>query len=258
MTDMPRQSETPATPMETEASKTRSLEIAFLVDADNLGQLQHLLREVGDSLEYQAKFSDGHTLQFHDIEEVLKQPNSRARSIVSLIAGATGPSKQSAYVVLKEQPSQWSSRPFGTNTSSSPSVEYTVAGTQKSVIYICDKLDEWTAGIRQWYSVFNSGVFALLLVAAAVAAPIWLWSNASPHLFSQAFLKAHGWLEGACIVALWIGEYWLFKLFPRATFAIGQGVKRYEFFVYLRRGLVGAFVVSLIASLLANWLTRHR
>jgi hypothetical protein len=243
--------------MQTEASKTRSLDIAFLVDADNMRQLQDVLRKVGDSFEYQVRFSDGHALQYHDIEEVLKQPNSRARSIVSIIAGATGRSKQSAYVVLKDQPSQSGSN-FGANTSSSPSVEYTLTGTQKDVIYIGDKLDEWTEGIRQGYSIFYSGVFQLLFTAAVIAFPIALWVYASPHLFLPAFLKAHDWVGLAFMASLWTGEYWLFKLFPRATFAIGQGARRHQFFTYLRTGVLGAFVLSLVASLLANWLTRPR
>lgn len=241
--------------MGTEASKTRSLDIAFLLDAENLTQLENTLKEIGDAIEYQVKFSDGHTLQFRSAEEVLKQPNSRARSIMSLIAGVSGRGKQSVYVVLKDPPK--SSSTFGNSAPSSPSVEYTITGTQKNVIYLGDRLDEWAAGIRQWYSVFYRGFLALVLFAAIVAGPIWLWNNASPHLFSPAFLKSHDWLQGASLVSLWVGVYWLFKLFPRATFGIGQGVKRHQFFVYLRTSVLLGFALSSLASVLANWLTAH-
>jgi hypothetical protein len=253
---MARQSEAPAPAMQTEASKTRSLEIAFLVDAEHLRQLENVLRQAGDSLEYQVKFSDGHTVQYHDIEDVLRQPNSQTRSIVSLIAGVTGRGKQSAYVVLKDKPAQ-SSFPLADGTSTSPSAEYTVNGTQKNVIYIGDKLDEWTAGIRQWYSVFDHGVPLLLLFGAIIVGPIWLWNNASSLLFSPTFLKSHSWLQGTTVVSLWVGIYWLFKLFPRATFAIGQGARRHQFFTYLRTAVLGTFILSVMASVLANWLTRH-
>ncbi len=118
-------------------------------------------------------------------------------------------------------------------------------------------MDEWTVEIRQWYSIFNRGVFLLVLFAAAFYAPIWLWDNASPQIFSQAFLKSHDWLQLVSIIALWVGEYWLLKLLPRTTFAIGQGVKRHQFFVYLRRGVLGAFVLSVLAKWLVNWLTRQ-
>ena len=243
--------------MQTEASKTRSFELAFLVDPEHLKQLERILQELGNSLEYQVKFSDGHTLQYHSLDEVLKQPNSRKKSIVSLIAGTTGRGKQSAFVVLKDKPASTSYSPLGDHTPATPSVEYTINGTQKDVVYVGEKLDEWVSGVRQWYSVFDNGIPLLLRVAAIVAGPIWLWSKASPHLFSAAFLKSHDWLPGATVFGMWAAIYWSFKLFPRATFAIGQGARRHQFFTYLRNGVLSAFVLSLLASLLANWVTSH-
>jgi hypothetical protein len=254
---MTPQNEAGGPTMRTEASKTRAFELAFLVDPEQLRQLERILRQVGDSLEYQVKFSDGHTLQYHDLGEVLKQPNSRARSIVSVIAGVTGRGKQSAFVVLKDKPVQSSYSPLGDRPSTPPSVEYTVNGTQKDVIYVGDKLDEWISGIRQWYSIFDRGIPLLLLVGAIILGPIWLWNSASPHLFSSAFLKSHDWLQGAIVVSLWVTIYWTFKLFPRATFAVGQGSQRHQFFTYLRNGVLGAFLLSVLASLIANWMTRH-
>jgi hypothetical protein len=257
LTAMALQNEAVSPAMRTEASKTRSFELAFLVDPEHLRQLERILRQVGDSLEYQVKFSDGHTLQYHDLEEVLKQPNSRARSIVSLIAGVTGRGKQSAFVVLKDTPTQPYYSPFGDRPSTAPSVEYTTNGTQKDVIYVGDKLDEWISGIRQWYSVFDRGIPLLLFVGAIIMGPIWLWNSVSPYIFSTAFLKSHDWLQGATVIGLWVAIYRSFKLFPRAAFAIGQGAQRHQFFTYLRNGVVGGFVLSLLASLLANWLTNH-
>jgi len=242
--------------MQTEASKTRSFEIAFVLDGASLKQLEGLLREVGEAVEYQVKFSDGHGLQFHGVDDVLRQPNSRTRSIVSLIAGVTARGKQSVYVVLKDPPYK-STGTFGV-PSSSPSVEYTITGTHKNVIYLGDKLDEWTNGIRQWYSALYRGVLSFALAAAVVLGPIWLWNSASRHLFSPAFLKAHDWLQLVGVGSLWVCIYWTFKLFPRATFAIGQGTTRHQFFKYLRNAVLGAFGLSLLASLLANWLTQHQ
>lgn len=254
---MTRQHEGVAPTMQTEASKTRSLDIRFLVDTERLRELETILREVGESFEYQVKFSDGHALQYHEMEEVLRLPNSNSRSIISVIAGVTGHNKQSAYVVLKDGTTQSSFSPIGDKTPSVPSVEYTINGSQKNVIFIGDKLDEWTAGIRQWYSICDHGLPALILGAGVIFGPIFFWSRVLQHLFSQPFLKAHDWLEGTVIVGLWVGIYWAFKLFPRATFAIGQGARRQQFFTYFRGTVLGAFALSLLASLLANWLTSH-
>ncbi len=228
--------------METEASKTRSLEIAFVVDAGLLRRLAEVLGEVGDTLEDTVRFSDGRTVQFHDIEDIIPQPNSKGRTIISLTAGASGRGKQSAFMVLRDNPS--------------PSVEYTVNGTQKNVIYFGEKLDEWTAGIREWCSLFLSGGPGIALVIALFLAPIFFWNNASPYLLSET-VRTGKWAKPIITTGLWVVEYLVVRLFPRTTFAIGQGRKRHWFFVYLRNGVLGAFLLSLFASLLASWLA-HR
>jgi hypothetical protein len=256
---MVRQGEAISPAMKTEASKTRSLEIAFVVSASDLEQLENILREIGDTFEYQVRFSDGHTLQYHDIADVLKQQNSQTRSIVSVIAGVTGPGKRSAYVVLKDGKSSHTSyQPFNNRSVSLPSIEYTVNGTQKDAIYVGDKLDEWTAGIRQWYSVFDRSLMQFLLAAIIIFGPIWLWNNASPYLFPSGFIKSHNWVEGVTVIGIWVAVFLTFKLFPRATFAVGQGVQRHQFTTYLRNSVLGAFLLSTLASLLANWLTRRQ
>jgi len=249
---MPRQSEAAIPTMDTEASKSRSLELAFVLNGEDVRRLESLLKEIGDSIEYQVKFSDGHALQYHSADEILKLSNSSARCIVSFIAGVKGRAKQSAYVVLKERITQSSG-----GNSQSPTIEYTINGTQKDVIYFGDKLDEWTLSVRQWYSAFYHGFLAVLLFLAVVLAPIFLWGSLAPRIFSDAFLKFHSWLQGATVVALWVGEYWLFKLFPRATFAIGAGVRRHEFFRFLRTSILAGFILSVLASLFANWLSAN-
>jgi len=45
--------------MENEASKTRSLDMAFVADAELLKRLDVVLSEVADKREYTVKFSDG-------------------------------------------------------------------------------------------------------------------------------------------------------------------------------------------------------
>src|SRR5258707_11603388 len=125
-----------------EASKTRTLDIAFVVNADLLRRLATILGETSDKLEYTVKFSDGTSVHYHDIEEVIGQPNSKERSIVSLIAGPADERVRSAYVNLKK--------------NGSPSVEYTINGTQRDVIYFADQLDDWVSAVRQWYSPFFS------------------------------------------------------------------------------------------------------
>src|SRR5882672_8305131 len=129
--------------MQNKASKTRTLDIAFVVTPDLLKRLAAILGETSDSLEYTVKFSDGTTVNYNKIADVIERPNSDERSIVSLIAGTADEQVKSAYVNLKN--------------SGSPSLEYTINGTQRDVVYFADQLDDWVAATRQWYSPFFSG-----------------------------------------------------------------------------------------------------
>ena len=134
--------------MKNEASKTRSLDIAFVVTPDLLKRLAVILGETSDTLEYTAKFSDGTSVHYNKIEDVIGQPNSDERSIVSLIAGTADETVKSAYVNPKK--------------NDSPSLEYTINGAQRDVIYFADQLDDWVAATRQWYSPFFSSKIWIL------------------------------------------------------------------------------------------------
>src|SRR5713226_4026215 len=72
--------------MKNEASKTRSLKIAFVVNAEHLRQLANVLGKASKQLEYTVGFSDGTSVRYGEVEEIIKLPNGE-RSITSLIAG---------------------------------------------------------------------------------------------------------------------------------------------------------------------------
>jgi len=117
--------------MENRASKTRSLNIAFVLSPDLLKRLGVILTEASETLEFTVRFADGTSVQYSRVAEIIEQPNSEHRSIVSLIAGTTGEGTPSANVVLKANAKE-----------SEPSVEYTLSGPQRSVVYLSDQLDD--------------------------------------------------------------------------------------------------------------------
>ncbi|HWY20845.1 MAG TPA: hypothetical protein VNX26_06455 [Candidatus Acidoferrum sp.] len=196
--------------------------------------------EAKAEVHYSVKFSDGGTVDFNSVEDIIMQPNAKERSIISLAVTAEG-QMYSAAIVLRGTPS--------------PSVEYTVKSTQIIVVYMAQKLDEWVSSMREWYSLFQVPAWGIALLAAAFYVPIFLWNNASPYLFTEG-LRTGKWTRTCFIVGLWVIEYLIVKLFPRATFAIGHGKKRHHFFTFLRNGVLGMFILSVIASVLANWMTR--
>jgi hypothetical protein len=231
--------------MQNEASKTRTLNIAFVVTPDLLKRLAGILGETSDSLEYTVKFYDGTSVHYAKIEDIIGQPNSGGWSIVSLIAGTANNTAKAAYVNLKKD--------------DFPSLEYTINGTQRDVVYFADQLDGWVTDVRQWYSLCISnpstsdfsGAFMLLLLVA-LAVPLIAWEHIS-GLYS-ALGKGHpySWVAIPALTAMWTAEYWILKLFPRGTFAIGQGERRHQFFIYMRRTVLTG--VALSALLRGLWM----
>ncbi len=214
--------------MRNEASKTRTLNIAFVVTPDLLKRLAVILGETSDTLEYTAKFSDGTSVHYNEIEDVIGQPNSYERSIVSLIAGTTDETVKSAYVNLKK--------------NDSPSLEYTINGAQRDVIYFADQLDDWVAATRQWYSPFFSGPSnpsgaGLILGLALFLLPLYVWDHISRLYVAVGKQGSYSWIGLPAIALMGVGEYWILKLFPRGTFAIGQGERRHQFFVWVQRAI---------------------
>lgn len=158
--------------MKNEASKTRSLKIAFVVNAEHLRRLATVLSEASKQLEFTVGFSDGTNVRYNDVEDIIKLPNSSEHSITSLIAGTQEEGNQTAYVTLRKPGRE------------SPSLEYTLTGPQRNVVYLGAQLDDWVAAIRQWYSVGHSSEMArLILVVAAVFGPLVAWGYAFQFLF---------------------------------------------------------------------------
>jgi hypothetical protein len=224
--------------MENEGSKNRTIDIAFLVDSENLQSLEKLLSEIKGERDYKVKFSDGSTIKYSEVDDVLGQPNSDKRFIVSLLASVEGNTGQSAFVSMRNDPE--------------PSVEYTINGPQRNVIYFADKLDDWIASSKQWYSVFYSSRLVLLPVIGAFILPFYLSDKAE-----TLFPAQKSWIGLTTIVAVIAAEIGFFKLFPRGTFTIGYGTKRHQMFNYVRSGLIVTFVLSIIAGLITNWLSGH-
>jgi len=234
--------------MKYEASKTRTLDIAFVIDAALLRRLSVILSEASKKLEYTVKYSDDTSVHYHDVEEVIGQPNSNERSIVSLIAGPADENGKSAYVNLKK--------------NDSPSLEYTINGVQRDVIYFADQLDDWVAAVRQWYSPFFSGPSTpsgagIVLLIAAGFLPIYVWDYISKLFGVLQKGGTYQWVALPAMIAMWVAEYFILKLFPRGTFALGQGERRHQFFIYVRRTVLFGSFLSVIIRVLWVLFTKH-
>jgi len=219
-------------------SKTRPANIDFVLDAEALRRPARVLDESGGTQEYAVKFADGRTVRFPNVEQVIGQPNTRENPIVSLIAGTPQPIS----IVFRGTPD--------------PTVEYTINGPQKEVIYLADKLDEWMSSIAGWYSWLRVPTYSLGVLAITICAPFLLWSYVLPHFFIDQTAR-HAWTKPCFFIACWILEWWATKLFPRAVFAIGQGERRYGALKKLRATFFVAIPSAIVLGWITTWLHDH-
>jgi len=231
--------------MDNRASKNRSLNIAFVLTPELLKRLAVILKEASEQLEFTVKFADGTSVAYTHIDEIIEQPNSDRRSIVGVIAGTAENGTPSANVVLKSK--------FA--SLEEPSIEYTLSGPQRSVVYLSDQLDDWVAATSQWYSRMFSPVFMIPVVFGAFLLPFYIWDHVKSRFTVMKGLPS--WVGLLAIIAMWTAEYYIFKVFPRGTFAIGKGAAHHQFLGSLRWGVIVAFVVSVVGSIVANLLTGH-
>jgi hypothetical protein len=233
--------------MKNESSKTRTLDIAFVVDAEHLRRLAVILGETSDKLEYTVRYSDGTSVHYDDIEAIIGQSNSNERSIVSLIAGTADERTKSAFVNLKKE--------------GSPSLEYTVHSSQREVIYFANQLDDWVASVRQWYSLFISSEkgapASVALGVACLILPIYAWDKISRLYGAIGKDGSYQWIALPAIVLMGVAEYYILRLFPRGTFAVGHGMKRSQVNIYVRTTVLAGLVLSVIAGVIANWITKR-
>jgi hypothetical protein len=222
--------------MQNETTKTRSLKIAFLLDPESLKRLQTLLSEIHGPVEYRVKFSDGSTVKY-DVDEIISQPNAGDKFIVAVMASVEGEGR-SIFLGMRGDPE--------------PSVEYTLAGVQQDVIYFADKLDDWIASCTQWYSPSYASNFGLLIAVVVIASPIF-FADRVAKAFPPGTGDWHQYLPVVTLVCVGFAEYWILKLFPRATFAIGYGATRNRIFDVVK----GSILLAIVVALVSEWLMHH-
>jgi hypothetical protein len=222
--------------MQNETSKTRSLKVAFLLDPESIKRLHALLGEFNGPIEYRVKFDEGTTIKY-DMDEIIGQPNAGNKFIIGILTSVTGEGR-SISLTMRDDPE--------------PSVEYTMTGIQQDVVYFADKLDTWIASCTQWYSPFYASSLGILLVIGLFALPIFLAGRVAA-VFSPKGSDWHSYLSGAMLIGTAVAEYWILKLFPRATFAIGHGARRNQLFGVIRVSVLLAIAVALVRE----WLVHH-
>ncbi len=244
-------------------TKTRSFRWAYMVDEDSLRRLDRLLNEevlseaepsptyedAPREFTYQVYFSDGSNLRTYSLDEVVDLPNSRDRRITSIAV--------SEPFWLHDLRVHISFRQY----SSIAAVEYEVAGEASKALHLADRLDQHLSAVRQWYTplirVNEFKVLSILmfLFALAYLAFFVYAMNTEGITTIPPAIATFSFLGPVAIMVIGAVFLWLRrKLFPVATFAIGQGVARNKNLNYWRNVLGIVVVLGLILNVVAGLL----
>lgn len=230
--------------------KTGNPQIAFLLNEQRFRQLVSLLQELTGSaeLEYTVRLSDNSSVTCSSADEVLNIQNSKHRQMKSIFVET--PILEKPRVEVKFQ-----------RDSNSKPVEYTVSGDERNVFHAFARLDEYFAGLRQWYSPINPGRLRTFMVYSVLLYPITF--IVLPQLL--ALLTGEVLSSGEAIavfiillllitgLGLWALDALTTRLFPRGTFAIGDGVDRNSNLVRARR-VIGGLLAALIVGIVGNYI----
>jgi hypothetical protein len=234
--------------------KNRELQLAFVVDARFLRDLDGFLQRIADDRAYVILLSDSSSNDYASVDDLLGFPNTRARRILELSAATD-------------------SRPGGLSAairfSDKGTVEYKIEGEEKDVLHNSRVLEDLISPIRQWYSSVARFNFWSPLVGAYVGAVtalllgVLLAALFEPELLTArlAPMRVSARVVVFALAVLFVVPPVLNGLrslvLPRAEFAIGQGEDRHNTTVLWRRTVLGTGIItSVAAGLLVALLTK--
>jgi hypothetical protein len=226
--------------MTIQASKQREKYLAFAVDSDSLRKLDAILRQAQGEVVYRLTCSDGSTIEYPDLEQVLAFPNSPRRAITAMDVRAGWTGHAGCELKLK-------------NRRILESVSYSVSGDERLVYDLSDKLDDWISQATEWYTFFSfpftGAVFGLIGLAAltSVMTPL---EQRFPHLKPLMDTLSIG------LLVLLVSALVAIPLFPVGSFLIGAGVKRYNNLRFIRYGIIATLILGVLGSIIATLIMR--
>ena len=221
-----------------------SKEGAFVCEAEDLERLTRLLdSEVGE-LSWEIACADGVTRSGENVATLLEFDNAPNRKIQRLRLHAGG------YLGQRSASVQLGGR-FDV-------LDASIEGPAEFVNQLRPALESQLSGLRVWYGRvtgidFHLATLFLLILLALTMYLAFLFgfiesSNEPPLTSRRAQVIVVTAIAGISVLPWGLSKI-RDRLFPRATFAIGQGKRRHENLEKVRWGVIIAFGVSLAAGL---------
>ncbi len=224
-----------------------SFRTAFILRSDAVRRIWTIMQTGIGRVSATARCADNARREFTTIDALLGFDNTRGKEIRSLeIAGRSDDWNKSADITFRS-----STEPISISLS---------APAEGDVSRLRDDLSDVVAGTKAWYSGvsrINLGIvlmatFGFLWVVAQIVAVGSTRTDPKPSVtVERAFVLAADLvlvLAGFMLVC-WLINHLHSRYFPRATFALGQGVDRFELDDKIRWVVLIGFFVSVFASL---------
>jgi hypothetical protein len=230
------------------ANKDIAYERAFVVDEDALRRLNKIVTDQTSGLTYKVKLSDGTVLHPSDFEEILGLANISRRAIHK-ISGETA-YQAPLRIEFSIDNSMWAK-----------TIDFSVRGEEKDVVFASERLDEWASSVSQWYGFlcFPTGTTTSMQLGAwfGGVALLYLTSSLSHHLPA---LVPFTLFSAVVLILVSFSFGWVVKyVFPRGIFAIGGGVARLRTYENRQKifslGTIIAPIVTVLLGIVANKLS---
>lgn len=223
---------------------------AFVVNESELRKIWVKLEGADHDVKAIVKFNNNVETTVNKIDDLMSFENSKKRKILSVSMISTSKCHENRSCIKFE------SDMFRT-------VSISTSGDHDFVTKNSDELPEIVSGMKPWYSIISrlNILFLLYIPLLIVCIFAFLMKNSSDTETIYSFSDS-AVLIVTCIL-LMFGMHAFEKLlislknnlFPVASFAIGQGVKRYETQDKFRFTVIVGFVVSVFASLFLQFIT---
>ncbi|EMK3395895.1 hypothetical protein V8065_004549 [Vibrio parahaemolyticus] len=222
---------------------------AFVLNESDLRNAWRKLEAYGCSVTAIIQFSDKVEREVETVEDLIGFENSKKRAILSIELKSRSDDRNNIATI------EFDSSEYRTITVKA-------SGNDELVTRISDEFSEFICGLKPWYSsISRLDVFWLLYVPVVLALMITDMMHVSNSEDVALTFKQSATAIGILallVAALYFSHKLLNKwknyLFPIASFAIGQGVKRYETQDKFRFTVIIGFFVSIAASLFMGFL----
>ena len=239
-------------------SKSQVYENAFLFDETIIKRVNDFVSQNNGKIRITVECSDNSKFNTDSIDELISYANTSKRQITHVSFSST---------LSIEEKDDISFRLWFSSQKYISSIRQEISGNEKSAFYVFDALEEIIISARQWFwpirrlDFFLVGVYLLFgLIIFSLFYTLYRYTAGQINLDEPVVTTYRSTLNQFVAILIIVGMPfigWLLDLvigflFPKATFAIGDGIKRMKNLGYFRSTVIGGILISVMAGIILN------